>query len=234
VVALTPRVSNAAMAHTGAADRRWSWMAGAVGVLALGAFTPWLLGQRGPGALSASVLTLVLGLAAWCAALALSTSRTAFGVALGAVVLLSLARLPAPLAVEYDDREALWRTDQAVRVTVAARPGQRLSTPALQVLVEARFATAQPGFGLRGSVGGRSLDWDCPFANGRRQWLLLPVPADVAALNGPVPASFGVSGDPSREEGYVLFYRSTARGGYLVELVDAADARPEAVRCRPL
>jgi hypothetical protein len=103
------------------------------------------------------------------------------------------------------------------------------SAAALTLLVEPVFSGAQPRFGLAGDVGGTSLTWDCAFRRGLQR-LALPVtslPASAAAVD----ARLHLTGSPSRDGDYLLVYASSARGGFLVSLVNAGDVGQGATSC---
>jgi hypothetical protein len=185
------------------------------------------LGGGGVGDRAALVMATLLAVGAWVGALLLSTPRTAFLVALGMLALLDLAALPARNALEYDYREAFFRTDQMITAQVpgqAGAPGQAM----LVLLVEPVFpaANAQPRFGLAGEVGNLALAWDCSFQRGL-QHVALPVPPG----SGPLDVRLHLTGSPTRETDYLLVYASAPRGGFLVSLVDAANIGPGTTVC---
>jgi hypothetical protein len=204
----------------------WSLASGAVLLLGVGlrlALHAGAIGDR-----SAAVLLLLLGLGAWAAAVVLATPRTAFVVTLGVVALLDVGALPARGLPEYDERQAFFQTDQVLAAQVPAVFSTQ-SAAALTLLVEPVFSAAQPRFGLAGDVGGTSLTWDCAFRRGLQR-LALPVtslPASAAAVD----ARLHLTGSPSRDGDYLLVYASSARGGFLVSLVNAGDVGQGATSC---
>jgi hypothetical protein len=197
-------------------------------VLLLGVGLRLALHAGAIGDRSAAVLLLLLGLGAWAAAILLATPRTAFVVTLGVVALLEVAALPARGLPEYDERQAFFQTDQVLAAQVPAVFSTQ-SAAALTLLVEPVFSAAQPRFGLAGDVGGTSLTWDCAFRRGLQR-LALPVtslPASAAAVD----ARLHLTGSPSRDGDYLLVYASSARGGFLVSLVNAGDVGQGATSC---
>jgi hypothetical protein len=204
----------------------WSLASGAVLLLGVGlrlALHAGAIGDR-----SAAVLLLLLGLGAWAAAIVLATPRTAFVVTLGVVALLEVAALPARGLPEYDDRQAFFQTDQVLGAQVPAAFSTQ-SAAALTLLVEPVFNGAQPRFGLAGDVGGTSLTWDCAFRRGLQR-LALPV-TSVTAFAPAVDVRLHLTGSPSRDGDYLLVYASSARGGFLVSLVNAGDVGQGATSC---
>jgi hypothetical protein len=204
----------------------WSLASGAVLLLGVGlrlALHAGAIGDR-----SAAVLLLLLGLGAWAAAIVLATPRTAFVVTLGVVALLEVAALPARGLPEYDERQAFFQTDQVLAAQVPAEFSTQ-SAAALTLLVEPVFNGAQARFGLAGDVGGTSLTWDCAFRRGLQR-LALPVTA-LPAFAAAVDVRLHLTGSPSRDGDYLLVYASSARGGFLVSLVNAGDVGQGATSC---
>lgn len=184
------------------------------------------LGGGGVGDRSALVMATLLAVGAWLAARVLTTPRTAFLVMLGGIALLDLAALPARNALEYDYREAFFRTDQVISAQVPAG-SSAVAQPMLMLLVEPVFPAGevQPRFGLAGEVGNATLAWDCTFQRGL-QHAALPV-----ASAGPLDVRLHLTGSPTRETDYLLVYASAPRGGFLVSLVGAADIAPGTTVC---
>jgi hypothetical protein len=195
------------------------WLVGALGVLALGLIVRSVLGGGGVGELSGIVLALVLWLSVWICAVLLTTPRTAFWIGLMAMAALDLAAVP-PTTREYDDRIALYRTDQALPLS----PQQVAGASYLAVLVEPVFEGPTPQFGLSAEVGNTSVSWTCPWRRGM-QWVTLPIPAGADTTN----VRLRVYGTPARDGDYLLVYASAARGGYLAEMRTTADA--DTTRC---
>lgn len=177
-------------------------------------------------------MLLLLGLSIWAAAMVLSTPRTAFLVTLGLVALLELAAVPARGVPEYDDRQAFYRTDQLLAVSITPAALQNQTQPALTLLVEPRFSGAQPQFGLAGEIGGTPLAWDCAFRHGLQR-LALPVPAEAVGNAPALVVRLHLTGAPTRESDYLLVYASSARGGFLVSLVGTTDLTEDTTRCTP-
>jgi hypothetical protein len=197
-------------------------------VLLLGVGLRLALHAGAIGDRSAAVLLLLLGLGAWAAAILLATPRKAFVVTFVVVALLEVAALPARGLPEYDERQAFFQTDQVLAAQVPAVFSTQ-SAAALTLLVEPVFSGAQPHFGLAGDVGGTSLTWDCAFRRGLQR-LALPVtslPASAAAVD----ARLHLTGSPSRDGDYLMVYASSARGGFLVSLVNAGDVGQGATSC---
>ena len=217
----------------------WNWTLASGTVLLLGIGLRLALHAGAVGDRSAAVMMLLLGLAAWAAGMVLATPRTAFVVTLGLVALLEVAALPARGVPEYDDRQAFYQTDQVLAAQVSASPLVAEKPLALTLLVEPIFSQTQPQFGLAGDVGGAALTWDCGFRHGLQR-LALPVPAAAVANAGPAAAvanagaldvRLHLTGSPSRETDYLLVYASSARGGFLVSLVNTGDVGQDATTC---
>jgi hypothetical protein len=197
------------------------WLSAAAAVLLVGAFGP-LAVASGPGHLSASVLSLLLGLGAAAVGLALGSARLAFFLVLAAVVLLDLGRLPPRPGAGFEEPEALWRTDQAITAAVSVPAS---AEPRLFVLVEPVLSSAQAPFGMAATLDGRPLAWHCPFQPGL-QWLVLPLEPGLLGQDRTVDVRLGLAGAPDRERNYLVVFRSAAHGGYLVGL--AADPSVQA------
>jgi len=229
VVALASRsgLNEADARRRGAA---WNWTLASGTVLLLGIGLRLALHAGAVGDRSAAVMMLLLGLAAWAAGMVLATPRTAFVVTLGLVALLEVAALPARGVPEYDDRQAFYQTDQVVAAQVSASPLVAEKPLALTLLVEPIFSQTQPQFGLAGDVGGKAFMWDCAFRHGLQR-LALPVPAAAVANAGALDVRLHLTGSPSRETDYLLLYASSARGGFLVSLVNTGDVGQDATTC---
>ncbi|HLZ27041.1 MAG TPA: hypothetical protein VKV73_06950 [Chloroflexota bacterium] len=211
----------------GGAALQWNLAAG--GVLLVGLGLRLALGGGGVGDRSALVMATLLAVGVWLAARLLTTPRTAFLIALGMVALLDLGALPARNALEYDYREAFFRTDQEFSAQVSVMPGQVApAQPVLVLLVEPVFpaGAAQPSFGLAGDVDSTAMAWDCAFQRGL-QHLALPVPPG----SGSFAVRLHLTGSPTRETDYLLVYASAPRGGFLVSLVGAVDRPPDTTVC---
>jgi len=229
VVALASRsgLNEADARRRGAA---WNWTLASGTVLLLGIGLRLALHAGAVGDRSAAVMMLLLGLAAWAAGMVLATPRTAFVVTLGLVALLEVAALPARGVPEYDDRQAFYQTDQILAAQVSASPLVAEKPLALTLLVEPIFSQTQPQFGLAGDVGGTALTWDCGFRHGLQR-LALPVPAAAVANARALDVRLHLTGSPSRETDYLVVYASSARGGFLVSLVNTGDVGQDATTC---
>ena len=208
----------------------WNWILATGAVLLVGIGLRLLMHAGAVGDRSAAVMMALLGLSAWAAAMVLATPRTAFFATLGVVTLLELAALPARMLTEYDERQALYQSDQIVAAHVSASTSATEKPLALTLLVEPVFTGAQPQFGLGGDVGGTSLTWECAFRHGLQR-LALPVPPSLPANAGSIDVRLHLTGLPSRESDYLLVYASSARGGFLVSLVGSADLNTDYTRC---
>jgi hypothetical protein len=182
------------------------------------------MGAGGTGDRSAVVMATLLIGGAWLSATLLSSPRRAFLVTLGLAALLDMAALPPRFDPGYDAREAFYRPDQVLTAQVQVAAGLDRSRAELTLLVEPIFPASanQPRFGLAGTIDDLPVEWDCPFTRGRQQ-LALPVSAAGLSASNAVDVRIHLTGSPSRESDYLLAYRSTRRGGFLVSLVDQAD-----------
>jgi len=212
-------------------DRAWGLAAG--GAVVVGFGLRLALGTGEVGDRSAVVMGVLLALGAWLTAMLLSTPRTALLATVAVVALVDLAALPPRFEPGYDDRQAVYRTDQPLSAEVPITPGvsRAPARPVLTLLAEPVFpaSTDRPAFGLAGEVGGDTLSWDCAFRHGR-QLLALQVPP--GAINAEtVHVSLHLTGSPSRDGDYLLAYASAPRGGLLLSLLDASDVAPGATAC---
>jgi hypothetical protein len=175
--------------------REQPWVAASLLVLAIGCAGRVVIGGVGVASLSAAVLGLVLWVGVWLAALLLANARVAFWVGLAAMLLLTVAALPARPMVDFDERQALYDTDQVIPVPVPS------GAATVEVLLEPVFSGASPRFGLAGDVGGTRVAWTCPLRAGlQRVELALPPRASEVRLR--------LSGTPSRDGDYLVVYTS--------------------------
>jgi hypothetical protein len=183
-----------------------------------------MIGAGGIGDQSAAVMLAILGIVVWVASGMLASARTAFLLTLATVLLLDLAALPARGGPEYDDRQALFRTDQQldVRLTAAGSGDQ-----VLLALVEPVFGGAQPAFGMAAEINGRPLAWDCSFRHGIQQ-VALPLSSLPA---GEFDVRLRLTGTPSREADYLLVYSSSVRNGPLLSITSPRSVPPDATPC---
>jgi hypothetical protein len=215
----------------------WKWRWAAVGILVLGLAGRVALGGGGIGDFSAVVMLVLVGVSVWLATWALSQSERAACVAiLIAVIVVDFGALPTRNMAGYDERDALFRTDQAVARTlpVDASLGSGQKPTVLTVVAEAVYPSAlqQPQFQVAADVGQTPLQWQCTFGRGV-QTFALPVPASALADQSAVDVQLRVTGTPTREDDYLLVYSSSARGGYLMSLDDASALGADVTRCTP-
>jgi hypothetical protein len=172
-----------------------------VGVIVLGALPRLALGG-GPGERAALVMAVLLeagvGLAVWL----LRSPRAALVAVVIATLATNLAALPPRGQPPYDDRQALYRTDQSL-VIQASGSGQ-----VLPLLVEPHFAGDQPRWRLGATVGGAVVNWDCAWQHGPQR-IGLPLPG--SATGDALDVRLTLSGAPSRDGDYLLVYSSAAQ-----------------------
>jgi hypothetical protein len=185
------------------------WLVGAAVVVLAGIAVRLVVGGVGVGERSAVVMSVLLTLAAWLAALLLRGPRVALLVALAATALLDVAALPPRDTAPYDDLQAFYRTDQVLSATL---PVSR-SGSALNLLVQPVFAGAQPRFGLAGEVNGTAYRWSCAFAHGI-QTVALP----VTVQGDTADVRLQLTGAPARDGDYLIVYMSSRLGGYVISL----------------
>jgi len=171
-----------------AREQTTAWLAAGLLVLLVGTLVRLVARPLDIAAVSAALLAILLWLGAWLVALLVTTPRTAFLIGLVAMVVLDVAALPARTVVDYDQREALYRTDQTLSVPVPAGSTQ------LVLLVEPVFEGAQPRFSLAG--------WSCPWQRGKQQ-IALPVRGGASTVD------LQLAGAPTREGEYLLVYLSS-------------------------
>jgi hypothetical protein len=184
------------------------WLVGALLVLGIGTLVRLLLGGFSVASLSAALLSVLLWLGLWLVTLLLAYERAAFWVGLVAMVVLEMAGLQPRALVEYDEREALYRTDQSLAAPLP--PG----ASTVYVLVEPMFATAPPRFGLAGELGAVRVEWSCSFRRGVQR-LALPLPPGAASSS---ELRLHLTGAPSRGGDYLVLYTSSANGGLVVSV----------------
>jgi hypothetical protein len=214
-----------------AESRGLGWTLGAAALLLIGLGVRALYGGVGVGDRSAMVMSVLLSVGAWAAARILGGPRVAFLMTLVVVALLDLAALPQRTPPAYDDLEAFYSTDQQLALpSVAVPPGLDPSTAALSVLVQPTFASAQPQFGLAGSINGAPATWTCAFQHGV-QTLALPVPPGALGSGQTADVRLHLSGSPSAQSEYLVVYASSQRGGFLVALTPLAGLGASVTRC---
>ena len=190
------------------------------------------IGSVGVGDRSALVMATLLAIGAWLAARLLGGPRTAFVVALGLMALFNVAALPPRNAPEYDDLEAVYRTDQVLTAQLPVAPGRPQQPAMLTLLAQPIFPAAQPTFGLAGEVNGAPLGWQCAFTRGIQR-VALPLPQGALSSASTLDVRLHLTGSPSRETDYLLVYTSSRRGGVLLSLESAQNPDRNATRCSP-
>ncbi len=200
-----------------------TWLVGALLVLMAGSLVRLALAGFNVPSLSAAVLGAILWICVWVVALLLANPRVAFIVGLIAMAILTLGALPPRTSVEYDERQALYRTDQAISAHLAPARGDTL----LLAVVEPVFTGPQPRFGLVGDLGTTRVTWTCPFQHGVQR-LALPLPQGSTA---PIDLKLGLTGTPARDGDYLLVYGSARQGGPLLTTVSPAAVDGAVVSC---
>ncbi len=204
----------------------------AAATLVVGLGTRLAIGSVGVGDRSALVMATLLTIGAWLAARLLGGPRTAFVVTLGLMVLFNVAALPTRNAPEYDDVEAVYRTDQVVAAQLPVPSGIPQQPAMLTLLAQPIFPAARPTFGLAGEVNGTPLGWQCAFARGIQR-LALPLPQRALNSASTLDVRLRLTGSPSRETDYLLVYTYSRRGGLMVSLENAQNADRTATLCSP-
>lgn len=217
--------------RVGARRTGLGWSAAAAVTLVVGLGARLAIASVGVGDRSALVMASLLAIGAWLAARLLGGPRTAFLVTLGLMALFTVAALPPRNAPEYDDVEAVYRTDQLVVTAQLSVPSGMSQQPALlTLLAQPVFPAAQPTFGLAGEVNGTPLGWQCAFARGVQR-LALPLPQRALSSASTLDVRLHLTGSPSRETDYLLVYTSSRRGGVLVSLEGAPNPDRTATLC---
>jgi hypothetical protein len=189
--------------------RTQAWVLGALAVLVLGSAVRLALGGVGAPSVSSVMLAALLWLGLWLVTLLLFSPRAAFVVAFVAMVVLDVAALAPRTIAPYDERQALYRTDQDISLAVPA------NASSVQVLVEAVLAGADPRFDLAGTLDdGTATTWSCPWRRGIQR-LELPLPTGSSTLR------LRLTGSPTRDGDYLLVYTA----------VNGLAAAPDAARC---
>ena len=189
----------------------------AAATLVLGEGARLALGGSGVGDRSALVMVTLLAIGAWLAARLLGGPRTAFLVTFVLMALFNVAALPPRNPPEYDDVEALYRTDRPVIAKLPV-PAVTSEQPAmLTLLAQPAFAAAQPKFSIAGEINTMQLGWQCPFQRGIQR-LALPLPLQALSNAQTLDVRLHLTGSPSRETDYLLVYTSSRRGGVLLSL----------------
>jgi hypothetical protein len=166
-----------------------SWLVASLIVLLMGTLLRLVVRPLDVAAASAALLAALLWLGVWLTALMVATPRAGFLIGLAAMLMLDLAAFPPRAVVDFDQREALYRTDQTL--TLPVPPG----TTQLVVLVEPVFDGAQPRFALAG--------WSCPWQRGR-QYVALPLSTGTTSVD------LRLTGSPSRDGEYLIVYAPVA------------------------
>ena len=163
------------------------------------------------------------------AARVLGGTRAALVATVACVVLFDIAALPVRSALEYDDLQAFYRTDQVLMARPAVAVGGDAGSMRLTLLAQPVFGGAQPTYGVAAEINGATLSWNCTFARGLQR-LELPLPGDLLQ-NGIADVQLHLTGTPSREADYLLVYSSSRRGGFVVDLLPSANVDPNATVC---
>ena len=221
-------LASAAVPRATRRTRELAWTLGAAAVVLVGASLRLAIGGGGVGDLSATVMAVLLTAGAWAAARLLGGARLALFVVVALMMLFDVAVLPSRNPPEYDDLEALYRTDQQVSVQLPVSTDPAASV--ITVLAQPMFQGAQPSFGLFGTVNGTSAIWSCRFAHGIQR-LALPIPPASLAGRPTLDVTLAVSGSPSRESDYLVIYASSKRGGPLIALEPLANVSANAADC---
>lgn len=175
------------------------WLVGAAAVIVVGALPRLFAG--GAGERSAAVLSVLVAACVLGAAALVATHRLAFGITAVAVLLLNIAALAPRAPAPYDDRQALYRTDQSITLHAAG------SGTLLPLWVEARYGGAAPNFQL--ILDGTPLR--CTWQRGVQR---IGLPVRTA---GDVRVQLG--GSPARDGDFLIVYSSAAQVS--IPLVDS-------------
>lgn len=224
MVAVASRPTPVAEAQQPDARGRWLVL-GALAVL-VGAAVRVGLGHGEIGAISAGLLVLLVGGCVWTGTTLVLASRTSAVVTALLVLLLDLQGLPPRAEPAFDERIALYGTDQVVTADVQG------AGTSLSLVAEPVFAGAQPKFSLVADLGSDTLSWSCAFTHGRQR-VILPL---RQPLRTATDVTLRLTGTPARDGDYMLVYLSARRGGPLVDAVDSAARTPSdglpLTRCR--
>ena len=201
------------------------WSLASLGVVVLGVAPRVFLTTSGIGDRSAAVMALLLSLGAWLAAWLVLSPRAAFLVVGVAMIGFDLASLRPRAEPAFDDRVAVYRTDQSLDFTVFA-PGS-LQQPAMLLLVQPEFRGPSAPYALAADVNGERLVWDCGLER-RLQRLVLPVPARAVG-GGTVAVRLRLVGAPDREDSYLTVY--SLQGQLAPPLIDERARPPESTVC---
>jgi hypothetical protein len=178
-------------------------------VLAVGCAARLVLGGLNAPNLSATLLGLLLGAGVAVTAWLVLAPRAGFVAALAAMLVLNVAALTPRAIAPYDERQALYRTDQDLSLPVPN------GASSVQVLVEPVLTGPTPRFGLAGNLdNGPVVAWSCPWRPGMQR-VELPLPTSGSTLR------LRLTGSPSRDGDYLLVYTA----------VQGPTAAPDAVRC---
>jgi hypothetical protein len=197
------------------------WSLAAAGALILGLLVRLAVGGGGTGVRSATLLGFLLTLGAWLAARVVAGPRTGLLVTVACVALLDVAALPTRSVVQYDDVQALYRTDQVVSAHLSGVDQDMLT---LTVLAQPTFSGTRPTFGLAGEVNGIAMAWNCQFQHGVQR-LALPLRDAMRQTSATgIDVRLWLTGSPNRESDYLLVYQSSRTGGVLIEVGPTSSA----------
>jgi len=198
-----------ALSSATASRRDGFWLGCGVAVLAAGSVLRVVLGGSSVPNLAATLLGLVLGAGIAAVAWLVLSPRAGVVAALVAMVALNLGALAPRALAPYDERQALYRTDQDLALAVPS------GASSVQVLVEPVLVGSTPRFGLAGTLdNGTAVTWTCPWRAGIQR-LELPLAASTNALR------LRLTGSPARDGDYLLVYTATP----------GPTTAPDAVRC---
>jgi hypothetical protein len=199
---------------------------GAALALVIGLGPRLLLTSPMVGDRSAAVLTVLLTLGAWLAAWLLLSPRAGFVAAVAAVAAFDVASLDPRAEPSYDDRQALYRTDQVL--DLAAVAPDSLAQPVLVLLVEPVLRGPQSPFGLAAEIQGAQQSWRCPFQPGLQR---IGLPLGSTTSRGPLHLRLHLTGEPDRGGDYLVVYSSARQTA--APLVDLRAIPPGTTLCSP-
>ena len=182
MVALTAATPMVAPRRTGV------WLVAICAVLVLGAVPRVVIG--GTGDRSAALLALLLEVCVCAAVWLVASPRAAFVTALVAAVLLNVAAIRPRAEPPYDDRQALYKADQAITLNAGG------TESVLPVWVEAQYSGDQPRFSLL--VNGSAVS--CAWQHGIQR---IGVP-----VTGGGEVRLSLAGTPARDGDYLIVYSS--------------------------
>ena len=224
MVALDAEATAPLRVGVSARQRQLPWALASVVTLLVGIGLRLEIGHADLGDRSAAVLVALLGGGAWIAARLLLSPRAAFLITLTLTAAFVLGALPPRDPPSYDERQALYRTDQVLSVHTV------LDGPELTLLVEPTFTRPESRIGIAGTVDTHDLSWDCAFQPGMQR-LVLPVPATLRVdPTQALDVRLHLTGNPSRDGDYLVVYVSSAHG-FLWPAADGHSQAPSTTVC---